>query len=100
VAAVSVEQETILRDAIARAQEAVRTAPENPMAHYILGAAFRAELLYFVNRGLDTREGLDRAITAYAEAIRLEPTFLWALNELCSSYSFRAHNEIWRGLDP
>lgn len=92
--------EEVIENAITRAEEAVRASPEDPMASYLLGAALRTKLLYFFNRGIALGEPLDRAIGAYEETIRLDPTFLWAHNELCWSYALRAHDEGRRGLDP
>jgi serine/threonine-protein kinase len=94
------DPERNIGEAIARAEEAVRVSPEDPMASYLLGASWRAQLYHFLNRGIDTSAPSERAIAAYNAAIRLEPTFLWAHNELCWSYAVRALNENSRGVDP
>jgi eukaryotic-like serine/threonine-protein kinase len=90
----------VIEEAIARAEEAARASPEDPMAAYLLGAAWRTHILYFLNRGIESGAAIERAVTAYERAIDLEPTFLWAHNELCWAHAMRAHEERDRGLDP
>jgi serine/threonine-protein kinase len=92
--------ERVIDEAIARAQEAVRASPEDPMASYLLGSAWRTEVLYFLNRGLAIDAPIERAVAAYDETIRLDPTFLWAHNELCWTHATKARSETDRGLDP
>jgi serine/threonine-protein kinase len=94
------DPEAIIEAAIARAEEAARVRAGDPMAHYLVGAAHRMELMHLMNRGLDARAAIDRAIAAHEEAIRLDPGFLWPYNEVCASYAERARSEIWRGVDP
>jgi tetratricopeptide (TPR) repeat protein len=55
---------------------------------------------YRITRGQSPDLAVNRAIPAYDEALRLDPAFLWAHNELCSVYSARGLSETWRGLDP
>jgi serine/threonine-protein kinase len=92
--------EVILEEAIARAEEAMRVSPEEPMARYLSGAVLRTKFLFQMDHGIDARALIDRAVKSYEDALRIEPTFLWALNELCSSYMTRARGEVWRGVDP
>lgn len=92
--------EQVIEEAIARAQDAVRVSPEDPMASYLLGAAWRTQILHFFNRGIDIGVPIESAASAYEEAISLDPTFLWAHNELCWTYAVRAQSESHRGLDP
>lgn len=92
--------ERVIEEAITRAEEAVRASPEDPMASYLLGAAWRTQILYFLNRGVDSGAPIERAVAAYEKAIALDPTFLWAHNELCWSYAVRAQSESHRGADP
>ncbi|MDC3954796.1 serine/threonine-protein kinase [Polyangium jinanense] len=94
------DPEAIIRVAIDRAEEAARRRAGDPMAHYLVGAAYRMELLHRMNRGLEARDVSDRAIAAHEEAIRLDPGFLWPYNEVCASYVERARSENWRGVDP
>jgi serine/threonine-protein kinase len=94
------DPERIIRDAIEHAEEAARFRPDDAMAHYLVGSAYRTEVFHHLDRGLDARASIDRAIAAHEEAIRLDPGFLWPYNELCSSYVARARSETWRGVDP
>ncbi|UQA55542.1 serine/threonine-protein kinase [Polyangium aurulentum] len=94
------EPEGILREAILYAEEAARFHKGDAMAQYALGAAYRTEMIHLLNRGLDARATIDRAIAAHEEAIRLDPGFLWPYNEVCSSYTERARSEMLRGVDP
>ncbi|MDI3282548.1 serine/threonine-protein kinase [Polyangium sp. 15x6] len=90
----------ILRTAVERGEEAVRLRASDPMAHYVVGAAYWMEVMHHMNRGLDARTATDHAIAAYEEAIRLDPGFLWPYNESCAVYTERARGETWRGVDP
>ena len=92
--------EKSIREAIERAEEAGRIVGSDPMAHYLVGAAYRMELVHRMDRGLEALAASDRIIAAQEEAIRLDPGFLWPYNEICASYVERARNEIWRGVDP
>ncbi|MDI1477267.1 serine/threonine-protein kinase [Polyangium sp. y55x31] len=92
--------EPILRAAIQRAEDAAKAEGHDPMAHYLVGTAYRTELVYLMNRGLEARASIDRAVAAHEEAIRIDPGFLWPYNEICSIYVERARSEIWRGVDP
>ncbi|MRG95423.1 serine/threonine-protein kinase [Polyangium spumosum] len=94
------DAEPILLAAIERAEEAARLRADDAMAFFLVGAAYRMELMHHMNRGLDARAVGDRAIAAYEEAIRLDPGFLWPYNEVCASYLERARSETWRGVDP
>jgi tetratricopeptide (TPR) repeat protein len=94
------EPEKMIRAAIERAEEAVRWSAGNAMAHYLMGTAYRTEVSHLLDRGLDARTSIDRAIAAYEEAIRIDPGFLWPYNELCSAYAMRARSDMWRGVDP
>lgn len=96
----SEEPERIIGEAISRAEEAVRFSPDDPMASYLLGAAFRTQWLLSINRGTDPSAPIERAIAAYEEAIRLDPTFLWAYNELCSTYGAKVRAQGFQGVDP
>src|SRR5262249_26154944 len=43
---------------------------------------------------------LDQAITSFDQAARLDPGFLWAVNDGAFSYDLKAMVELQRGLDP
>lgn len=70
------------------------------MAHYITGAVARTRALDALNRGRSARAALDTAIAGYEAALRLDPDFLWALNELSSSLALRGKVESLHGKDP
>jgi eukaryotic-like serine/threonine-protein kinase len=92
--------EKVLQDAIAQAEDVNRRRPEDPMALYVAGAAWRSEAWYMMQLGLANRPSLDRAITAYESAVRLDPTFLWALSDLCGTYMARGLSDTFRGMNP
>ncbi len=96
----SQEIEELLENAIARGEDAAQTASNDPMAHYVSAAASRNKILYQYDRGLDANQAIEKAIAAYNKSIELDPTLLWAHNELCSTYVFSATQEIWKGKDP
>src|SRR5262249_3996090 len=87
-------------EAITLATEAARLAPGEPMAPYVVGLGSSARGFYLSSRGPDSRDATSRAIAAYEGALRLDPTFVWALNDLASAYLKRAFDESFRGLDP
>lgn len=103
------DPEAAIAEAIARAEEAARRSPEDLLARYVVGALWRTRALYASNRGLDVAPAVDHAIAGYQAVLRLaegsdaalgqDQVFLWALNELCSSYLIRAERESLRGLD-
>jgi serine/threonine-protein kinase len=94
------DPEKIIRAAIGRAEEAVRWSSGDAMAHYLVGTTYRTEVSHLIDRGMDARTSIDRAVAGYEEAIRIDPGFLWPYNELCSAYAMRARSEMWRGIDP
>ncbi len=94
------DPEKSIREAIDRAEEARRIVGSDPMAHFLVGAAYRMELVHRMDRGLEALAASDRAVAAYEEAIRLDPGFLWPYNEICASYVEYARSDIWRGVDP
>ncbi len=94
------DPETALTEAVEKAEEAARRSPEDPMARYVVGSVWRTRAVDASDRGLDVVPAVDHAITAYGEALRLDPAFVWALNESCSAHSIRARREIMHGIDP
>jgi predicted Ser/Thr protein kinase len=94
------DAERVFREAIERAEEAGKRSPEDPMARYVVGAVWRTNAFYTLYSGLDARPSISRAIAGYEEALRIDPTFLWALNELCSSHQMRLLDASFRGGDP
>ena len=94
------DPEPVWREAAAHASEAVLRSPEDPMAHYILGAVARTRALDALNRGHTAPELLGPAVSGYEAALRLDPDFAWALNELCSSLAMRGEVESIHGKDP
>ncbi|MEZ4302151.1 MAG: serine/threonine-protein kinase, partial [Polyangiaceae bacterium] len=93
------EPEAIIEEAVAHAEEAVEASPDDPMASYLVGAALRTQILHAFNRGIASGVEIERAISAYEQAIALDPTFLWAHNELCWSYVMLGYDEGQRGVD-
>lgn len=94
------DPDTVLDEAIRRAEEAAKKNPEDPMARYVVASVWRTRALHASNRGLDVVPAVDRAIEAYDEALRLDPRFVWALNEICASYLQRSWRELAHGVDP
>ncbi len=94
------DPEVAIAEAIARADEAARRAPDDPLARYVVGAVWRTRALYASNRGLAVAPAVDYAVVGYEQALRLDPGFLWALNEVCSSLTMRGRGEALRGEDP
>jgi serine/threonine-protein kinase len=92
--------EEALVEATRQAEEAVRRSPEDPMALYVVASVWRTRAVHALDRGLDVVPAVDHAIAAYAEALRLDPAFLWAQNESCSAYGLRGTREAMRGTDP
>jgi serine/threonine-protein kinase len=94
------EPEAVLAEAITLAEEAMRRSPRDPMAPYVVAEARRTQARWLEDRGLDARSTIDRAVASYEQALGLDPTFLWALNDLGTAYVDRAAIEISQGLDP
>lgn len=89
-----------INEAISKAGEAMKRSPDDPLAHYVEGAAWRAGLLNARKRGGDTHETAQRAIAGYQGALRLDPDHLWSLNELCWVLTTRGKDEQLHGRDP
>ncbi|MDC3955321.1 serine/threonine-protein kinase [Polyangium jinanense] len=94
------QPEVAIAKAIEHAEEAARRSAEGePMAWYIVAAVWRTRVLHASDRGLDVVPAVDHAISAYDEALKRDPVFVWALNESCSAYYFRAQHEFMHGID-
>ncbi|EYF00055.1 Hypothetical protein CAP_1406 [Chondromyces apiculatus DSM 436] len=94
------DPDTVFADAADWAEEAQRQAPDSPMAHYLVGAVFRSQALYASTCSRDIAPAVHHAIAGYEAALDADPTFLWALNERCSSLVMRAQRESTHGEDP
>lgn len=94
------DPERALKDAIERAEEAARRSPSDPMARYITGAVWRTRALYAAARGFDAGPSIERAVAGYEAVLGLDPTFLWARSELCSTLGMRVRRESLHGVDP
>ncbi|MEO5726762.1 MAG: serine/threonine protein kinase, partial [Byssovorax sp.] len=94
------DPERAIDEAVKRAEAAAQRSPEDPMAPYSVGAVWRTRAIFASNRGLDEGPAVERGIAGYKEALRLEPAFPWALNELCALLSMRAKWEDLHGEDP
>lgn len=90
----------LIREAVARAEDAMGRNPRDPAAPYAMATACRAEAVYLQDAGLDDRSSLERAIAGYEQAIALDPSFLSAFRELASTYLLKGLGEYHRGSDP
>ncbi|WP_437759597.1 protein kinase domain-containing protein [Sorangium sp. So ce1389] len=90
----------VLREATARAEDALATSPDDAMARYVAAAVFRARAYHADLTGREQGEALERAIQGYEAALQREPDFAWALHELCGVLAERGRYESLRGLDP
>ncbi|WP_437291050.1 protein kinase domain-containing protein [Sorangium sp. So ce406] len=89
-----------LREATARAEEALAASPDDAMARYVAAAVFRARAYHADLTGREQGEALARAIEGYEAALQREPDLAWALHELCGVLAERGRYESLRGLDP
>ncbi|WP_437675776.1 protein kinase domain-containing protein [Sorangium sp. So ce131] len=90
----------VIEATLTQAREVMLRSPREPMAPYVMGYGLLAEASYLNNRGLDSLSSVDRGIVAYEQAIRLDPVFLWAMNDLGVMYLMKVQNERFHGLDP
>jgi eukaryotic-like serine/threonine-protein kinase len=95
----SVDPRTSIEEAIRFAEEAVRGAPEDAMAHIALGQAFVADVLYAINVGHDGDASIQRAEGAIEEAIRIDPRFALAMMQRAQVGSLQITFDTWRGID-
>ncbi|AUX24334.1 protein kinase [Sorangium cellulosum] len=96
----SEDAEAALREASARADEALRRSPDDAMARYVAASVFRARAYHANLTGREQGEALERAIQGYEAALEREPDFAWALNELCAVHAERGRYLSLRGQDP
>jgi serine/threonine-protein kinase len=89
----------VIDEAVYHADVAVTKVPDDVFAQWLLGAAWRQRVAYAVNSGLDGRDAADRSIAAYSEALRIDPSFLWAARELALTYVLRADEASILGED-
>jgi eukaryotic-like serine/threonine-protein kinase len=89
----------VIREAVKAAEVAASKLPEDVFAQWLLGAAWRQAAYHAVSSGLDGREAADRSIAAYTEALRIDPSFLWAARELAITYVLRAEQSSILGED-
>ncbi|WP_437971113.1 serine/threonine-protein kinase [Sorangium sp. So ce260] len=94
------DAEAALREAAARADEALARSPDDAMARYVAALVSRARAYHADHVGRDQGEALERAIQGYEAALQRDPDFVWALNELCVVHAERGRYESLRGLDP
>ncbi|XYI02566.1 protein kinase domain-containing protein [Sorangium sp. So ce1128] len=94
------DADAVLREATARAEEALARSPDDAMARYVLAAVFRARAYHADLIGRERGELLERTIQGYEAALQRDPDFSWALNELCAAHAERGRYESVRGLDP
>ncbi|WP_438020350.1 protein kinase [Sorangium sp. So ce315] len=94
------DADAVLREATARAEEALARSPDDAMARYVVAAVFRARAYHADLIGRERGELLERTIQGYEAALQREPDFAWALNELCAAHAERGRYESLRGLDP
>jgi serine/threonine-protein kinase len=94
------DPEVAIKEALEHAEEAARRSPDDPMARYLTGAVSRTRVFYRHDRGLDIGPDIERAVAGYEEVIRLDPTFLWALSELCSTLALQIRHRSLHGTDP
>lgn len=92
--------EEVIDEAIKRAEEAARRSPTDSMAPYLRASLWRTRASYADNRRLEIGPAMDQAIAAYDEALKLDPRFVWALNESCDAYNVYATRDAMHGLDP
>jgi hypothetical protein len=71
---------------IALAEEAVRASPDEAIAHYVLGTAWKDDGVFARARGHDGRASYQRAVAAQEEALRIDPRFVWALQDLLADH--------------
>jgi len=91
--------EAAFEAATLRAEEAASRNEAEPMASYVLGMVSRSRVMYALDRGLPIEPAASKAIAAYDAALELDPNFLWALNESCSTYFLRSVQERMTGVD-
>lgn len=89
-----------MKEGVAMAREAAERGPRDPMAQYVYGTALLNEVYYDIDRGLDGLAVVNAASEALAKAAALDPSFLWAHNELCKTQGEKLHILSARGLDP
>jgi serine/threonine-protein kinase len=94
------DPEQAIKDAIERAEEAARRSPSDAMAGYLTGAVWRTRALYSAARGLGAGPAIEQAIAGYEAVLELDPSFLWARSELCSTLGMRVRRESLHGVDP
>ncbi len=94
------ETEASLQDAIERGEEVAKAHPQDFMAHYVHGAAYRHLAQYRGARGLAGASAIQPALDAYERSIRLNPSFSWPVQERCTTYTYRALSDLRQGISP
>lgn len=95
---------TELENAVAEAapvvQEVVKRSPESAVAHYLEASLWRTQAQAADNAKRPAIPAIDAAIQGYGEALRIDPKFAWARNELCATLMIRGRGEARRAVDP
>lgn len=89
------DPEQTLKEAVRLAEEAVRASPEDAMAHYVLSIGRASEALWAGSRGHDGRASLELSITSQKEALRIDPRFVWAQQDLTQAYFMYGEFDLW-----
>lgn len=94
------QPDRVLDEATREVEAAAARSPDDPFAHYLVGAVWRAGVYRRRLLAQDTSAALDRSIAGYEATLAREPAFLWALSEECEMLSLRGGREALRGVEP
>ena len=84
-------------DAVRMAEESVKIAGDDLMAHYALARALHLRAVLVDSQGREA--SMEPAIAAWQRVLELDPKFTWAINELGMAYMATAKMADKRGQD-
>ncbi|MDI3287470.1 serine/threonine-protein kinase [Polyangium sp. 15x6] len=90
---------SLWRDQVDMAENAARMANEDPVAHWLVGAAWHVYGIALYHANLDADGAFERSEAGCLESLRLSPTFALPNNDLVRVYIMRAHLAEIRGAD-
>jgi tetratricopeptide (TPR) repeat protein/predicted Ser/Thr protein kinase len=91
---------TQLDESIERIEELAGRYPDDPLVHWLVGAAGMSQVAVLRAQQLDEEPAMTRAIAGYERSLALDPNFSWSARELVSLFMGAAMGADRRGADP
>jgi len=86
---------TYAEDALEKAQDAIKIAPHDAMAHYAMAGVLQMKTFALQQSGKDA--SMKEAIASFQKVLEIDPRFTWAISEMGDAYVVEWDNEFAHG---